>query len=160
MWSASTGKQLAVGLALLTLAACGGGGGGSTQSNHRNVRIVPSAPPAAREQPPLAVSPGAGTVALRILSPKPGDVAQDAVVARYAVVGYGTGFVGLRLHLDVGSPPVYTQDWPLSGPQGTFTVPPDPRISGRRDLRFSLVRPDGGAVGSVVVADVTMPGPR
>lgn len=134
MWN-----RLVVCLAVLILGGCGGAHGGAAAGE------------------PVGHAAPSGPV-LQVLSPRPGDVAQGPVTVQYTVSGASSG--QLRLRLTIGDPPFFTQEWPVSGPDGTATVQDDKRITGRRDLRFDLVGADGGTVGGVTVANVTIVGRR
>ena len=98
---------------------------------------------------------------LQILSPKAGEDVSAPFSVRILISGIDSAILArLNLRLTVDNPPFYTAVLPIDGSQRSATMPDDKMLSGRRDLVFSLARPDGAPMAasraSVVVAGVTI----
>lgn len=133
-------------------------------------------PPAASEpaagspsntaRPVAPTSESQATVpSLQIISPKAGDTVAAPFTVRYSISGIDTATLAqLNIRMTIGNPAFYTISLPISGSQGSVTVPDDKMISGYRDLVFSLVRVDqapvAGSPAAVVVSGITISGRR
>lgn len=123
-----------------------------------------SAPTTVRPVAPTS-RPETAAPTLQILSPKSGEDAAVPVTVRYLISGIDLNTLSqLRIGLTIGSPAFYRISLPISGLQGSASMPDDKMISGHRDLVFSLERIDGapvaGSPAAVVVSGVTISGRR
>lgn len=112
-------------------------------------------------------SPSAQTALprLSIVHPATGDTVQAPVKVEYVIMGLNPDVVGqYRMRVTLDSPPIYSANLALAGLQGTAVLPDDKRITGRRDLTFSLVKADGTALANpeatVKISGVTITGRR
>lgn len=102
--------------------------------------------------PPPSAAPG---VALSILSPAPNDVLGASVPITYQVVGFQPGMI-LAVY-PAASTSGFRIDFPLSSASGSVTLE-NKAFSGRRDLTFSVIAPDGTVSSPVTVPNVVIQG--
>jgi hypothetical protein len=131
-------------LAVLVLSACG-------------ASIEPGANPSGNE-------PSAAP-ALQIISPKSGSQVEAPVTVEYAITGLDPGVaVNYRLRVTIDDPPIYTAELPIGATRGSVVIAEDKLTTGRRNLTFSLVAPNGTVVANpaatVKVTGVTISGRR
>ena len=142
-----------------TGVAASGSGSANSAPASSSASVTTAVPPAAASQAETTAP------SLQILSPKAGEDVSAPFTVRFLISGIDSAtLAGLNLRLTVGNPPFYSTMLPIEGPQGSATVPDDKMLSGRRDLVFSLARPDGARMAaspaSVMVVGVTISGRR
>jgi hypothetical protein len=104
--------------------------------------------------------------ALEILSPRSGARVDAPFSVNYRVACPPEGCAGFAyLHVSVaGVDPLIAIDVPIDAMTGTIEIPADKRMTGLRDLTFTLASPDREPLewpaASVTIRDLTIAGPR
>lgn len=114
---------------------------------------------------PSESAPTSGAT-LEILTPRSGTRVDAPFTVSYRVgcpAGGCADFAYLRVSV-AGVDPIIAIDVPIDVKTGTVDIPADKRMTGLRDLTFTLAGPDleplEGSAASVTIHDLTIAGPR